>query len=91
MEIDTVIIIGEELEISIFEEVKSFTPIGPSQPLSPISRRSVRHTKITVMKRLCDGMAGYPINYRLLPSVTACENTFSEATIKEALCCPGVL
>ncbi len=51
---DTVAIMGEEFEINMFGEV-SHLSLG----LSPISRRSVRHTKIVVTKRPCDEMTGY--------------------------------
>ncbi len=56
----TVAIMGEECEIKLFGEV-SHLSLGRSQTLSPISRRSVRHTKILVTKRPCDEMTGYPI------------------------------
>ncbi len=54
---DAVAIMGEEFEINVFGEV-SYLSIGRSQALSPISRRSVRHTKIFVTKRPCDEMTG---------------------------------
>ncbi len=47
---------GEEFEINMFGEVSH---ISRSQALSPISRRSVRRTKIVVTKRPCDEMTGY--------------------------------
>ncbi len=51
---DTVINMGEGFEINLFEGVTHFSP-GPPQPpattrLTHISRRSVRHTKIAVVK-----------------------------------------
>ncbi len=42
-------IMGEEFEINMFVEV-SHLSLGRSQALSPISRRSVHHTKIVVTK-----------------------------------------
>ncbi len=44
---DTVVIVGEEFKINMIEEV-SHLPLGPPHALSPISRRSVRHTKMAV-------------------------------------------
>ncbi len=61
---DTVPIMGEEFEINMFGEV-SHLSLGRSQALSPISRRSVRHTKIVVTKRPCDEMTGYLFKYKL--------------------------
>ncbi len=58
---DTVAIMGEKFEINMFGEV-SHLSLGRSQALSPISCRSVRHTKIVVTKRPCDEMTGYLSN-----------------------------
>ncbi len=55
---DTLAIMGEEFEINMFGEVGHLS-LGRSQALSPISRRSVRHTKIVVTKRPCHEMTGY--------------------------------
>ncbi len=55
---DTIVIMGEEFETNMFEEV-SHLALGPPQALSPIRRRSVRHTKIAMTKQLCDEMTGY--------------------------------
>ncbi len=66
---DTVGIMGEEFEINMFGEV-SHLSLGRSQALSPISRRSVRHTKIVVTKRPCDEMTGYQIGYITINGVT---------------------
>ncbi len=52
---DTLVIMGEEFKINMFEEVRHL-PLGPPHALSPISRRSVCHTKIAVMKRLDTGV-----------------------------------
>ncbi len=46
---DAIAIMGEEFEINMFGEV-SHLSLGRSQAPSPISRRSVRHTKIVVTK-----------------------------------------
>ncbi len=56
MTFNTVAIMGEEFEINMFGEVSH---LSRSQALSPISHRSVRHTKIVVTKRACDEMTGY--------------------------------
>ncbi len=56
---DTVAIMGEEFEINMFGEVGHLS-LGRSQDLSPISCRSVRHTKILVTKRPCDEMTWIP-------------------------------
>ncbi len=51
MTFDTVAIMGEECEINMFWEVIHLSlGLGRSQALFPISRRSVRHTKIVVTK-----------------------------------------
>ena len=57
--VDKIVIIGDEFEINMFGEV-SHLPLGPPQALSPISRRSVRHTKLAMTKRQCDETTGYP-------------------------------
>ncbi len=41
MKFDTIVFMGEEFKINMFEEV-SHSPIGKPQHLSPISRRSLR-------------------------------------------------
>ncbi len=53
---NTVAIMGEEFEMNMFGEVSH---LSRSQALSPISRRSVRHTRIVVTKRPCDETTGY--------------------------------
>ncbi len=66
---DAAVIMWEEFEINMFGEV-SYLTLGRSQATSPISRRSVRHTKIAVTKRLCDKTTGYLL-LQPLPGMSA--------------------
>ncbi len=49
---------GEGFKVNMFEEITLLSP-GPPQPLSPLNRQSVRHTKIAVTKQPCDKMTVY--------------------------------